>query len=229
MNQHQILKKYITGLNEGLATSLICVSPAGYGKTELTLKTMEELGLVEDRNYLYYSNYLTPLTLFQVLDDINHLEDPKILILDDVESTLQDKKIVGLLKSALWETPNGERKVCWLSNTHLIKAQTFNFTGRIIFLLNEINKKSAIVNALKDRSLFYEMELTKQEITNLILERVKQPYFNTSYQQRIKVAEFITQNGNNITLRTFPHALNLMLLSPNHWQELTLKLLTNKS
>ena len=117
----------------------------------------------------------------------------------------------------------------WNSGTYRIKEKQFNFTGRIIFLLNQINKKSGIIRALIDRSLYFKLSLTTQEIKNLIRERAELPYFSTSYQQRLKVAEFLNKiNNENLTLRTFPKVLNLMLLSPNHWQTLASELLTRK-
>lgn len=229
MNQHEILKKYIEGVSQGYSNSLIVVSPAGYGKTELTLKTINEMGLTDGVNYRYISNYLTPLSLFQVLADINDLKAPKLLILDDIESTLQDKKIVGLLKSALWETPNGQRKVCWLSNTHRIETQEFNFTGKIIFLLNELNRKSALIRALKDRGLFFEMSLTIQDMFGLMRERAEVPYHSISLDKRREIVSFLqtkVDNKNpNVSLRLLPKAYNLFLLSPHHWQNLVLELL----
>ena len=228
MNQHSILKKYIIGINRGYTNSLIVVSPAGFGKTELTLNTMKELGLTEGKHYRYYSNYITPLTLFQTLSDMDNLADPKILILDDVESTLQDKKIVGILKSALWETPDGKRKVCWLSNTHKIEKQEFNFTGKIIFLLNEINEKSACMHALKDRSLFFEMKLTLSDMFDLMRQRAELPYQDIPLNKRREIVEFLTRAGStspNISLRTLRKAFNLYLLSPNSYQHLLQEIL----
>jgi hypothetical protein len=229
MKQHEILKKYISGLSQGLATSLIVVSKAGTGKTETVIKTLEDLGYQEGRNYRYLSNYITPVELYLALEDINDLQEPKILILDDCEQVLENKKTIGILKSALWQTPDGKRKVYWQSGTYKVKNQKIEFTGRIILLLNEIKKEKAIISALKDRSFFYEFDLKPHEIKSLILERAKEPYLNTSFEQRIRVAEFLVKNGDIFSLRTYPHALNLFLLSPNHWQELTLNILTGSS
>lgn len=222
MKSHEILQKYIEGIIKGYSNSLIVKSPAGFGKTETCIDTIKRLGYREGTHYRYISNYITPVELFLALEGVNNLESPKLLILDDCEETLRNDKAIGLLKGALWEN-DGKRRICWISGTHKVKNKEINFTGRIIFLVNYFNKKSPIVNALKDRSLFFEFGFTPTEIKDLITERAKQPYLTTSLAQRLKVAEFLTSIGKNLSLRSFPHCLNLMLLSPNHYKELFMK------
>src|SRR3990167_4551441 len=188
MNQHEILQRYINGLIKGYANSLIIVSSAGQGKSETTINALHEANLRKDIDYFYLANYLTPKALVEVLEATNKLSDPKILVIDEAEEILNQPEAIGVLKSALWEV-DGERKVFWITSR---ERKEFQFNGKIIFILNQINKKSPIVNALLDRSIFFEFSLNNQEIKNLIRERAKQPYFNTSYQQRMKVVEFLT-------------------------------------
>ena len=223
MNQHQILKKYILGLSKGYANSLIVCSPAGYGKTETTLKMMDELGLKENEHYLYYANYITPKALVGVLEGVNDLKDPKLLILDDPEDTLRNLQAIGVFKGALWEA-NGKRKVFWTTSKEMIE---FEFEGRIIFLLNQINKKNSLINALRDRGFYYEMNLTIDEMMKLMETRAKADYHNIPYNKRREIVQYLQKVGNkssNISLRLLPKAYNLFLLSPNHWQELVAKL-----
>jgi len=228
MNPHELIKKYISGISQGLATSLIIKSKAGYGKTELTLLTLKELGFSEGIHYSYYNNYFTPLEFYKTLEETNQLQKPRLLILDDVEQILTDKKIIGLLKSALWETPNGKRKVCWTSGTWKIKNKEIEFQGRIIFLLNELKKKNPLIQALIDRSLFFEFELTNQEKISLMMERTELPYHDIPIQKRKEIVEFISKvagNNPNLSLRVLPKIYQLYVLSPNHYKELAIGLL----
>lgn len=228
MKKHLILKKFISGISKGYGTSLIVVSPAGYGKTETTIEAMKEMNFVEGRDYIYTSNYITPLELYKLLEKVNRLKEPRILILDDCEETLRNKRAIGLLRSALWETPLGKRKVFWISGTHRIKHTEFDFIGRVIILLNEMKTKSPIVNALKDRSFFYEIKMDKQEILGLIEQRAEIPYHQIPEKKRKEIASFIRKvgyNSENLTLRLLPKVYQLYLISPNHWQELSLKIL----
>lgn len=224
MNPHEIITKYITGLSKDLATSLIVVSRAGLGKTELTLRTMKELGLVEYEHYLYYANYITPRALVSVLEGVNDLKHPKLLILDDGEDTLKNLQTIGILKGALWEA-NGKRKVFWTTSKEQIE---FEFNGRIIFLLNQLNKKNSLINALRDRGFYYNFNFTNKEIIELIDKRSDLKYHNISHHQRKKIVDYlrgITKGSAKITLRLLPKAYNLYLLSPNHWRRLVQELL----
>jgi len=227
LKQHQILRKYIEGIVQGYSNSLIITSPAGYGKTETTLSTLRELGLEEGEHYKYISNYITPVELYLLLEEVNQLKEPRILVLDDVEDTLTSQRSIGLLKGALWAS-GGKRIVGWRSGTYRIKNKEIEFTGRIIFLLNQINKKSAIVRALIDRGLFFEMKLTLQDMLELMRQRAELPYLDIPYNKRIEIVQFLQRSANNnlnITLRLLPKAYNLFLLSPNHWQKLVFELL----
>lgn len=227
-NQHNLIKKYIKGLVAGYSNSLIVVSPAGYGKTELVLERMKELNYNENSHYKYINNYITPVELYKILEEMKNMKKPQILILDDVEQILADKKIVGILKSALWQMPNGKRKVCWVSGTHKIDKQEFEFEGKIIFLLNEFSKKKSIVGALKDRSFYYEMTMSNDEIIELLKKRIKKPYFNIPFEQRKKILKFIVNNitkQTNLSLRILPKAFQTYLISPTDWQEMTIEML----
>ena len=227
MKQHEILKKYITGLAKGYGNSLIVVSKAGYGKTETTMETMKILGYEEKVNYLYLNNYITPVELFQKLQEVNKLQEPKILILDDIEETLKNMRIVGILKGALWEV-NGHRRVNWNSGTYKITEKEFEFQGRIIFLLNQLNKKNPLINALKDRGFYFEFDLTFEEMMKLMEEKANLPYQNIPYNKRKEIIQFLIKNSNNspnVSLRLLPKAYQLYLISPNHYQHLIKELL----
>ncbi len=226
MNSHTIITKYVEGLTQGLNNSLMIVGSAGTGKTETISTALKNLNLKEGQHFLYVANYCTPVELYNLLNQVNNLQHPRLLILDDVEDILTNKQTIGLLKSALW-IANGHRKVYWFSGTYRIKEKEFEFKGKIIFLLNQFNKKMAILNALKDRSLFYEMELSRDEIIDLIKKRAdEQPYFNIPQPKRKEIAEFIAKNSNdNLSLRTLQKVYQLFILSPNHYRELALKII----
>jgi len=145
LKQHEVLKRFIEVLIEGNNHSLIVVSPAGYGKTETTLKFLKEKGLIEDKHFKYVPNYITPKGLVDELEEVIQLAKPQLLVLDDVEDTLRNIRSVGVLKGALWATPEGKRKVSWITSR---EKREFNFTGKIIFLLNYFNYESSIMNAL---------------------------------------------------------------------------------
>jgi len=220
MKQHQLLQLYVEVIAKGLTNSLIVQSPAGYGKSETTFKALKMLGLQKGVNYVWESGYLTPKGLLNALRRVNLISSPRILVLDDIEDTLKNLQTIGLLKSALWEI-DGTRKVFWQTNREHIE---FEFKGRIIFLLNKINENNPIVKALIDRSLYYQMDLTKDEMINLMREKIRE-FNELTYQQQQKIMKFIVKvGGENISLRKLPLAISLFKFSPNHYQELLNKL-----
>lgn len=226
MRKHELLKKFITGLAKGHANSLIVLSKAGCGKTATTFATMDELGYVEGEHYLYLSNYATPLSFYELLQDVNNLKEPKLLILDDVEEILKNQRIVSMLKGGLWEA-NGKRRVCWLSTSNRGIIPEFDFEGRIIFLLNSLNEKNASVFAFKDRGFYFEINLNKDEMLELMDERVKKEYKNIPFVKRREIFEFLKKVGRveSMTLRLLPKAYNAFLISPHHYKELILEII----
>jgi len=227
MKQHEMMSKYLSGLCRGIAHSLIVKSSAGMGKTELVMNTMNKLGYKEHINYRYVSNYITPVELYNLLDEVSQLKAPKMLIMDDCEVALQDKKIIGILRSALWPTPDGKRKVCWTSGSNRIKKKEIYFEGAIVILLNHLNTKSPIVNAFKDRGFYFEPTLSKEDMLALMEERVKIGYKGISYEKRKEIFDFIKKVGRieSMTLRLLPKAYNSFLVSPNHWRELVMEII----
>ena len=222
----EITQKYISGIIKGYSNSLILLGRAGLSKTEIVLKTIKEANLKEYEHFLYLTNYSTPLQFFKILQKVNELESPKLLILDDYEFSLKNLQLVGLLRSALWQGVNGQRKVCWYSTSSKVKDQEFIFDGRIILILNKFNGENPILRALADRGFFYEFNLTNREILEMLKERTKEPYKKLSLKQRFDIFNFIAKNtlgSKYLSLRTLEKGYNLFLLSPNHYQQLLLK------
>jgi len=82
------------------------------------------------------------------------------------------------------------------------------------------------MNALKDRSMFYEIKLTNEELCELMAERSKVSYEQIPLQQREKIAQFLQKVGNGskkLSLRLLPKAYQMYMVSPNHWQQLIMK------
>ncbi|MHA1329587.1 MAG: hypothetical protein ACTSR2_00785 [Candidatus Hodarchaeales archaeon] len=224
----EVLKKLIKGVVKGYSHSLVVVSPAGHGKTETTIKALEQEGLREGREYLYINSYITPLEFYKQLEQVNELSEPKILVMDDCEDIFNNVKMLSLLRGALWQLPNGLRKVSWFSTSSKIENKSFYFQGRIILLLNRLNRTNPLINAVADRGFYYEFELTNLEIIELIKKKSKEPFDGLTSKQRQKIVQFLEkvgQTSERLSLRILSQAYRLYQLSPNHWQQLLLKLL----
>jgi len=233
MKLHQLIESQISILSKSQDVhNLIIVSQGGLGKTTTLLKTLKARGLQEGHNYYYKTAHFTPLGFFQSLEETNNLATPKLLILDDTEGLSNNKIVISFLKSATWASYNDERLVCY-NSSRKSDNKTLSFKGKMIMLFNEMPSGKIWGQAFIDRSLVLELKPTQQEIFETIRKEIlHKPYKNLDYSRRNRVFQFIVKNSNStsiISFRTLIKAFNNIMYCPQHWQELTLQLLGNKS
>ena len=159
--QIQIYKDYLNMLFEGHIHSVLCHSKAGYGKTYTTIKTLKELG----KDYIYNSGVTTAVALYKMFYDNND----KVIVLDDIETIFKDDRIINLLKAALWDV-DGKRRISYKSTSKTLEdyPDSFEFTGKLIILANEIQgRNDESYKALMSRCLKYELTYNLQEILDI--------------------------------------------------------------
>jgi hypothetical protein len=221
MDNHETLKTFVKGIIQGYATSLFVQSRAGLGKTETVLNALKTHGLAEGVNYRYFANYATPKGIVELLQRVNQLSEPRILVLDDFEESLRSMQAVGVLRSALWEA-NGRRRIFWQTAR---ERTVFDFTGRIIFLLNRLNLNSPIIQALASRGFYYTMDFSKAEILQMMREKAKVISPEVSYNQKMKLIGMLERlDESKLNLRLLPQAIALYQINPQKVAELINKL-----
>lgn len=224
LKKHEIADKFIRGLLQGHINSFILIGRGGTGKTEVVLKTFDSLNLKENKHFKYINSHCSPKRFYQVLKEVNKLENPKCLLLDDFDLVLKNRTIVGMLRSALWGDLKGNRKVSWYSTTTK-EDEEFYFKGKIIFLLNELKMNDPLIKALVSRGFYYNITLSNPEMIGLMRRRIQLPYLKLTFAQRKKVLDFIVRIGadsKRLTLRTLELGLSLFNSTPNHYQRLLL-------
>lgn len=78
------------------------------GKTELVKEVLDEMGLVQGKDYIVVRPNTSPVALYQALAAVN--EPGKLIVIDNLDSDiLNDKDSSRLLKGAMDTTP----KVSW--------------------------------------------------------------------------------------------------------------------
>ena len=147
---------------------LIIGGPPGVGKSSEVLKYIQEMGFIEDEHFVYETGYITPLALFRSLSKSRILQEPKLIIYDDIDSILKNKISIGILKGALADV-RGVRTVSYQSSTSKDNDQSFEFNGKVILILNDIGNNK-MIEPLLDRGIFYNIELSKQELGTHIEE-----------------------------------------------------------
>lgn len=157
-----LYKHYIKMLLEKHINSLICISKTGFGKTFTTINILKKL----NQQYIYKSGYITGLSFYQFLYE----NKDKLIILDDLTNDIfKDKKMIALLKAALYETDKKRILSYDTTSKSITVPNKFNFTGRIIILCNETYNKTEDENfkALISRSIFYRLDYSYAEILEI--------------------------------------------------------------
>jgi len=219
----EIITAYINMLTENLNYGLLLISSGGLGKTTITLETLEKKGLKRDQHFLYANSFATPLAFYELLEKTTHLQNPQLLVLDDIELILVSKPILGMLRAALWEAGN-KRIVNYHSTSKKVKNKEIDFTGKIILILNELPQENKIISALCDRLFFHNLQLTNPEIIQIMKTKiVYKSYKNLSLKQRIKIAEAVeerTTEKTKLSFRTLIKAYQFYLYAPNQWTQM---------
>ena len=182
-------------VGDGINNSLILKSNGGLGKTYMLLKTLNEMGLKNGKDYVYMNSYSTPLSFYEFL---YHNKD-RLIILDDFEGVLNNNIGVSILKSALWSATS-DRSVHYLTTSDkLIVPNQFTFKGRIIFCLNNGLGNDAERKALQSRALFYEINFSYQDTMKVIYGIAKQPYKDLTDEERLGIAEYLKEKTDETT------------------------------
>ena len=154
--KYKLLNDSLEALNKDVFNLLVCSGDYGMGKSHRISK------YVEDNNveHAYIQSYATPLSFYKILYENR---DKKLIIFDDVNS-IDNKVIVGLLKSACWGVLNGKRVVEYHSTDKILKEmglpEDFELKANIVLIFNDkYNGYAPIVN----RGVCINFDFTFQE------------------------------------------------------------------
>lgn len=231
----KLIENYIGLLACGLGNSLTIISPPGFGKTTLIMKTLKQY---PNNSYLYLNGYITPLELYMAFYRTNRLSYPKFLVLDDIEYTLNEKKAQILLKGATADMiDNNSRVIHYVSSHYEVKnIPSLNFDGKIIMLLNDIPKNNKQIKAILDRTILLEIKMDNDEIIQSAREEIApQPFGSLSLEEKLEVIEYIEENISllhEISFRTIIQGFKCLEYSKRtneDWHQLLLSLLQNKT
>lgn len=167
--------------------NLILCGPTSCGKTWQVLSVADENKLIIGKDYEHLGGFTTPLELYQSL----YKHNGKILIFDDISGITNDVKSISILKEAMWGTPG--RWVHYSTTSDKLEVpDVFEFTGRIILIANKIeNENDLNTKALLSRAISYTLELSKEQVMDVMIDIAKNGCFNLPIRQRLEVIEYI--------------------------------------
>lgn len=217
---------------QGYHNSMLVNSPPGIGKTYQINKTLEET--VGEDGFVRLSGHITPLKLYITLYE----NKDKTVFLDDAEGLVSNDTALSTLKQATADEDT--RKVMWTSSTSRLETndgreidESFTFTGQVIMCFNEV-PDGRHFEAVRNRALYHELDFDYEERKKLLLKVAEEhEESNLSQEERLEVARWIIRNTtpayNGVNLRTLITAFNRREFSEEHWEEMAMKSLHERS
>ena len=188
--------KYIRMVASGIKRGVMIVGKGGLSKTYTTLAILNELSI----DYGYVDSYTTPAGLYAWIYE--HRD--KVLVFDDVVGLLSDKRALAYLKSAT-DTNYDRPRVVHNLTTKPVKdvfgvevPNHFVFSGGVIILSNELNKKNVHIQALLTRFELVELELSYEQKIAIMREIIKLPFKGLSASDRVYCLDTIVSKGKGV-------------------------------
>lgn len=161
----EILSSFLSMLvnkNNKAVRSLIVHGTGGTGKTFTLLKIVKEMGYLQDRDYFVLGGgKVTATTFYKFLYE----NQDELVIIDDLDSPLQDETMTNFIKGALDSTPPNTVTYDSPAIEAMGLPTSFEFTGKMIFLTNL--PLSVIAQPVLSRAKPVNVTMTRDEIMEL--------------------------------------------------------------
>jgi len=172
--------KYINGC--------IVLGPAGCRKSQVVKNELTRRGC----SFALGTSHAAPLGLYELL----FKNRTGIVVLDDLETILEDRKSLGILKAAAFGT-FGRRTVTWHSTARVLSERglpnEFDFEGKLIIIANDMpSSKLESFKAFLGR--FYVHRMQFNELARKILVRsifMTQNIFDLSKDKKKELLDYM--------------------------------------
>src|SRR6266478_5423494 len=198
------IREAVTELVHGYHTGLFLWGEGGLGKSFIVQQTLEEMRA----HTKLHNTRMSAKGLIDVLEEFpSHIH-----WIEDAESLMDDKKALGVLRSACWSQSKKrppERMVTWTASRVRIE---FMFTGGILVISNcNLADASPELRAIKTRVMVLHVDLDQAEVVALMKEICQAGFVMYPDQMTPsecwQVAKFIFQK-----LHSLQRSLDLRLL-----------------
>jgi hypothetical protein len=164
------LERLTKMVGRAIQPSLLVTGMPGLGKTFIVKKTLEDMGLVESKDFVHFKGRATAAGMFITLYE----NSDKIVVFDDCDSIFKDTDAVNILKGAL--DSYDSRKISYITSKPLKDEdglplpRHFEFTGQIIFISNIA--QSNLDDAIKSRSFVADISMNVDQTFKRIEELI---------------------------------------------------------
>ena len=193
--------------------SLFLIGDSAVGKSFNTIRALVNGNI----DFKYVAGNISPLACYILLYE----NRDKVIIFDDTIGLVRNRQTI---LQGLW-SPEGDRFISWNSTSgKLTVSPRFKFSGKIIFMLNEI-PSTLDFKVLLSRCMCYHMGLDYREVLQLMYEIAKLKHNSLNAQERIGVVDFIRDNTNEATedfnLRLQKKVESIYLYDKTNWIQLS--------
>jgi hypothetical protein len=211
-------KDLLKSVGERQSRHLIVRGDPGLGKSYECDEVLESYIKAEKIRFNRASGHMTPLALYNNLFEFRGPQD--ISMFDDCDSVFNQTHAMNLLKAAT--DTKDEREIVWGSTSTLVAIDRYRFEGSIIVLTNADMRASEKFNALLDRVIYFDLDLTPEEKTARILwvlykEQKQDPMLD-------EVSAWIIENyrrfGKQLSIRSGVKLMELTKISKESWKEM---------
>jgi hypothetical protein len=231
----------------GAQNSMIVAGMAGIGKTYHIEKTLESMFGSPDGPNARWRHYKgAKLSVFGLYNALYQNRTDMTIVFDDSDSVWKDAHAVNILKSAL--DTYEKRKLSWTSKaTFPVQNLTpeerleyemkvdgelldpdslsavklpseFIFTSRVIFISNLPPNK--IDSAIQSRSLFIDVNLTRESVILRIKSILKVIHLDVSDEEKFAIVDALSENSSTLTMRAVEAAMAIKKAGINDWERL---------
>jgi hypothetical protein len=203
ITKYSDLAFFVNMFKNGNADLLVIESNGGYGKSRLIGEIMQ------DKECLMIFAHTTPLKLY--MEAYLHKDLP--IVIDDVNSLLQDNNNLSLLKMLC--NTDEFKEVSWFSTSPILENNNipskYETKSRVAIICNRFDELTEKVSALRDRGLFLQFQPTNEEILAKMREIIPEIHQDMSIEEKTQVYNIIEKYANvcDISLRTLVKGIAL--------------------
>ncbi|MCX6746871.1 MAG: hypothetical protein NTU63_01920 [Candidatus Pacearchaeota archaeon] len=197
------LRFYLNMFKNGNADLLIIESKAGLAKSRLIGEIMQE------KECLMIFAHTTPLRLY--MEAYLHKDLP--IVIDDVDSLLQDNNNLSLLKMLC--NTDEFKEISWFSTSPILENNNipskYETKSRVAIICNRFDELTEKISALRDRGIFIQFQPTNEEILAKMREIIPEIHQDISIEEKTQVYSIIEKYANvcEVSLRTLVKGIAL--------------------
>jgi hypothetical protein len=169
--KYKLLNDSLDAISKDVFNLLVCSGDYGMGKSYRINEYIKNKNI----DYTYIQSYATPLSFYKILYENR---DKKLIIFDDVNS-IDNKIIIGILKSACWSVLNGKRIVEYHTTDQIMEKKglpnSFELKANIVLIFNDkYEGYSPIIN----RGVCINFDFTFKEKIDIFKSLIRSPNSN---------------------------------------------------